>query len=60
MNELMREDCQCSKRDLQLRTYNVIPLTTRVGLIEWMENTIPVKDFLVAALGKEDRRLDKL
>ncbi|CAD5112585.1 DgyrCDS1798 [Dimorphilus gyrociliatus] len=60
MNEIMREDCQCSQRDLQLRTYNVIPLTTRVGLIEWMENTIPVKDFLVSALGKDDKRLDKL
>ena len=31
-------------------------LICRVGLIEWVENTKPLKDFLQAALTEEERK----
>ncbi|XP_029384585.1 DNA-dependent protein kinase catalytic subunit isoform X2 [Echeneis naucrates] len=46
MNILLSHDTACTHRGLQLRTYQVIPITKRIGLIEWMENTCTLKDFL--------------
>ncbi|CAG5895668.1 unnamed protein product [Menidia menidia] len=46
MNILLSHDTACTRRGLQLRTYQVIPITTRIGLIEWMENTCTLKEFL--------------
>uniref|UniRef100_A0A3B5QIU8 DNA-dependent protein kinase catalytic subunit n=1 Tax=Xiphophorus maculatus TaxID=8083 RepID=A0A3B5QIU8_XIPMA len=40
MNIVLSHDTSCTRRGLQLRTYQVIPITTRIGLIEWMENTL--------------------
>ncbi|XP_064405997.1 DNA-dependent protein kinase catalytic subunit-like isoform X2 [Halichondria panicea] len=47
MNEVLSEDAACSQRGIRLRTYQVVPMTPRVGVIEWMQNTKPLKDFLV-------------
>ncbi|XP_056155309.1 DNA-dependent protein kinase catalytic subunit [Lampris incognitus] len=55
MNILLRHDTACSRRGLQLRTYQVIPFTTRIGLIEWMENTCTLKDFLESARTKKEK-----
>jgi hypothetical protein len=30
------DDARCAKRGLTLRTYNVVPMTSHVGLIEWV------------------------
>ncbi|TRY56699.1 hypothetical protein DNTS_012969 [Danionella cerebrum] len=46
MNIILSQDAACSQRSLSLRTYQVIPITSRIGLIEWMENTSTLKDFL--------------
>ncbi|KAJ4925203.1 hypothetical protein JOQ06_017938 [Pogonophryne albipinna] len=46
MNILLSHDAACTNRGMQLRTYQVIPITRRIGLIEWMENTCTLKDFL--------------
>uniref|UniRef100_A0A9J8AJD6 DNA-dependent protein kinase catalytic subunit n=1 Tax=Cyprinus carpio carpio TaxID=630221 RepID=A0A9J8AJD6_CYPCA len=46
MNMILSQDTACSQRSLALRTYQVIPITSRIGLIEWMENTCTLKDFL--------------
>ncbi len=29
----------CAKRRLKIKTYQVVPMTTRVGIIEWINNT---------------------
>uniref|UniRef100_A0A3Q2PZS8 DNA-dependent protein kinase catalytic subunit n=1 Tax=Fundulus heteroclitus TaxID=8078 RepID=A0A3Q2PZS8_FUNHE len=42
MNIVLSHDTSCTRRGLQLRTYQVIPITT-IGLIEWMENTCTLK-----------------
>ncbi|KAL9956083.1 hypothetical protein ACROYT_G037506 [Oculina patagonica] len=54
MNDVMADDPACSQRGLRLRTYQVIPMTPRVGLIEWMNNTKPFKEVLQNAMTKNE------
>ncbi|TWW70550.1 DNA-dependent protein kinase catalytic subunit [Takifugu flavidus] len=56
MNIVLSNDAACAQRGLQLRTYQVIPLTTRIGLIEWMENTCTLREFLCATMTAEEQR----
>ena len=49
VNVLLREDRSTRKRSLTMRTYKVIPLTPCAGLLEWVENTIPIGDYLVGS-----------
>ncbi|XP_049912803.1 DNA-dependent protein kinase catalytic subunit isoform X2 [Epinephelus moara] len=55
MNILLSHDATCTHRGMQLRTYQVIPITTRIGLIEWMENTCTLKDFLQSTMTDEEQ-----
>ncbi|XP_053349394.1 DNA-dependent protein kinase catalytic subunit [Clarias gariepinus] len=58
MNIILSQDTSCSQRSLTLRTYQVVPITSRVGLIEWMENTCTLKEFLASkATDKEQRNI---
>lgn len=57
MNILLSHDTACTHRGLQLRTYQVIPITTRIGLIEWMENTCTLKEFLASTMTKEEQKM---
>ena len=66
MNAILHEDAACSQRQLALKTYAVIPMTPRltivtnntiidaityrVGLIEWIKKTKPLKDFMMDEL----------
>eukprot|EP00730_Choanoeca_flexa_P001654 TRINITY_DN10729_c0_g1_i1.p1 TRINITY_DN10729_c0_g1~~TRINITY_DN10729_c0_g1_i1.p1 ORF type:complete len:755 (+),score=205.72 TRINITY_DN10729_c0_g1_i1:477-2741(+) len=45
MNSMLRKDPVCSKQYLSLRRYAVVPMSTRVGVLEWMEGTTTLKDF---------------
>nr|CBN81784.1 DNA-dependent protein kinase catalytic subunit [Dicentrarchus labrax] len=56
MNILLSHDAACTHRGLQLRTYQVIPISTRIGLIEWMENTCTLKEFLYNTLTEEEQQ----
>ncbi|XP_029935630.1 DNA-dependent protein kinase catalytic subunit isoform X2 [Myripristis murdjan] len=56
MNILLSHDTACTHRSLQLCTYQVIPITTRIGLIEWMENTSTLKDFLNNSRTEEEHK----
>ena len=40
VNELLRGDQ--SARSLSIRTYKIIPLSQRSGLLEWCEGTMPI------------------
>ncbi|KAM4606662.1 DNA-dependent protein kinase catalytic subunit [Polymixia lowei] len=59
MNILLGHDTACTHRSLQLRTYQVIPITTRIGLIEWMENTCTLKDLLSSTMTEEEQKMVK-
>uniref|UniRef100_A0A671MAS8 DNA-dependent protein kinase catalytic subunit n=1 Tax=Sinocyclocheilus anshuiensis TaxID=1608454 RepID=A0A671MAS8_9TELE len=56
MNMILSQDTACSQRSLALRTYQVIPITSRIGLIEWMENTCTLKDFLSSRRTEQEQR----
>lgn len=47
VNELLNSDSEFTERQLHLRTYKVTPLSTRSGIIEWCQNTIPVGTYLI-------------
>jgi phosphatidylinositol kinase/protein kinase (PI-3 family) len=36
----------CSKEDITIKTFQVTPLNKRLGLLEWVPNTEPVKAML--------------
>ncbi|ELU11183.1 hypothetical protein CAPTEDRAFT_224273 [Capitella teleta] len=46
MNEIYANDANCHARRLQLKTFQVIPMTPRLGMIEWLKNSCTLKDFL--------------
>ncbi|XP_063779765.1 DNA-dependent protein kinase catalytic subunit [Pseudophryne corroboree] len=56
MNIILSQDAACSQRCMQIKTYQVIPMTTRIGMIEWMENTCTLKDFIVKAMTEDERK----
>lgn len=56
MNMILSQDTACSQRSLALRTYQVIPITSRIGLIEWMENTCTLEDFLSSRRTEQEQR----
>lgn len=56
MNVLLSHDAACAHRGLLLRTYQVIPITTRIGVIEWMENTCTLKEFLHSTMTDEEHK----
>ncbi|XP_060788690.1 DNA-dependent protein kinase catalytic subunit-like isoform X1 [Neoarius graeffei] len=56
MNIILSQDTACSQRSLMLRTYQVVPITSRIGLIEWMENTCTLKDFLASKTTDKEQK----
>ncbi|XP_021104653.1 DNA-dependent protein kinase catalytic subunit isoform X3 [Heterocephalus glaber] len=55
MNVILSRDAACSQRNMQLRTYRVVPMTSRLGLIEWIENTFTLKDILLDNMSQEEK-----
>ena len=53
MNRIFREDPACENRDLNLKTFGVVPITNRLGSFEWVDNTEPMK----VLISKEHKRL---
>ncbi|XP_053322155.1 DNA-dependent protein kinase catalytic subunit [Spea bombifrons] len=56
MNIILSQDAACSQRHMQLKTYQVIPMTTRIGLIEWLENTCTLKEFIFNAMSEDEEK----
>lgn len=46
MNKIFRKDPVCLNRDLNLKTFNVVPITNRLGSLEWVDNTQPLKSII--------------
>jgi len=46
MNKIFRSDPECAQRSLKLRTYRVVPLSTSVGLLEWVRDTVTIKSII--------------
>ncbi|KAJ3219837.1 hypothetical protein HDU67_009025 [Dinochytrium kinnereticum] len=52
LNVLLKTSKTSEQRNLRLRTYKVIPLADRVGVIEWLENTMPLGECIAQAHSK--------
>lgn len=47
VNRLLMKEAATMKRHLCVRTYKVIPLSQRSGIVEWCEGTLPLGEYLV-------------
>lgn len=52
MNALLRTCKETKRRNLRIRTYKVVPLTQRSGVLEWCDNTVPITSILIGSPGK--------
>lgn len=55
MNHVLRVDPQCRNRQLSTRTYQVIPMTQEIGLIEWLDGTSTLKSVIETQLRHDER-----
>lgn len=46
VNETLDSDKNCNRRYLSINTYHVVPLSTSLGLIEWVEETRSLREFV--------------
>jgi ataxia telangiectasia mutated family protein len=49
VNSILRRDPETRRRDLKVREYKVIPLSPRAGLLEFVGNTFPLREWLSKA-----------
>ncbi|KAL9028833.1 MAG: hypothetical protein Q9196_002848 [Gyalolechia fulgens] len=49
VSNLLKAQRATRQRNLGIRTYKVLPLTTTSGIIEFVQNTIPLHDYLMPA-----------
>lgn len=46
INSLLKSDTKCYQRNLSIKTYQIIPMTNKLALIEWLPDTKPLKSIL--------------
>jgi ataxia telangiectasia mutated family protein len=49
VSELLATNTSTRQRNLGIRTYKVVPLTSTAGIIEFVSNTIPLHEYLMPA-----------
>lgn len=49
VNIVLKKDRETRKRNLGVRGYKVIPLASQAGVLEFVENTHPMQDWLLKA-----------
>ncbi|KAL2011470.1 hypothetical protein VTN00DRAFT_4188 [Thermoascus crustaceus] len=49
VSNLLKDHRATQQRNLGIRTYKVLPLTSNAGIIEFVPNTIPLHDYLMPA-----------
>ncbi|KAG1708186.1 hypothetical protein DVH05_024868 [Phytophthora capsici] len=58
MNQILEADPRCRDRNLSLVTYDVIPMTQEIGILEWVGGTSTLKGVIEAQLQIDDRCTD--
>ncbi|OQR92335.1 DNA-dependent protein kinase catalytic subunit [Achlya hypogyna] len=54
INTALRSHASCRRRrDLVIRTYKVVPMTQKIGLVEWVSNTVTLKSVLEDEMRRE-------
>ncbi|XP_017763674.1 PREDICTED: DNA-dependent protein kinase catalytic subunit-like [Eufriesea mexicana] len=54
MNKILHIDIACRQRQLSINTYQVIPLSKTVGLIQWIDNTRSLKELIHFTLSNQE------
>jgi ataxia telangiectasia mutated family protein len=49
VNVVLQRDRQTRKRTLSVRDYKVVPLASQAGVLEFVGNTMPLRDWLTHA-----------
>ena len=49
VSELLKANRSTRQRNLSIRTYKVLPLTSTAGIIEFVPNTVPLHEYLMPA-----------
>ncbi len=49
INDLLKADSRCYQRNLSIKTYQVVPMTTKLALIEWLPETKTLKEVIYNA-----------
>ncbi|XP_069700137.1 serine-protein kinase ATM isoform X2 [Periplaneta americana] len=55
LNTLLKNNKETKKRKLLIRTYKVVPLSQRSGILEWCQNTEPMANITLAQNGTHRR-----
>lgn len=58
MNSIFKSDSACRQRQLSVKTYQVVPLTSRVGLIEFVHSK-EMKSFIFEGVSQSQQALFK-
>lgn len=56
MNGVFSHNQICRVRHLSVLTYKVVPLSSCLGIIEWVDNTSTLKELMLAPLSDEERK----
>jgi len=46
VNHLMSEDAECRNRAMRIATYEVVPISSKVGMLQWMDDVITYWEFV--------------
>lgn len=60
MNDKLKSDVACSHRRLLIDTYQVFPLSGVLGLIEWIDGTKTLGEYLNFSINDDEKRQHKL
>lgn len=53
VNQVLREEPETRQRRLSIRTYKVVPLSQKSGLLEWCKGTQPLGEYLIGKRGMQ-------
>ena len=57
INDLLKSDPRCYQRNLTIKTYQVIPMTNKLALIEWLADTKTLQSIIYEAKTDEENKL---
>ncbi|CAG9330104.1 unnamed protein product [Blepharisma stoltei] len=55
MNQIFKNDPDCARLGITLKTFNVVPMNKRLGIVEWVPNTDPLKKWINKELARHYR-----
>lgn len=60
MNEALHSNMYCRSKRIQIETYDVIPVTTEIGLIEFVDDVVSLTEFAAQTLLEKTKSLQRV